>query len=449
MRKLEEIAVIHDIDNYEQSLFLECFLRWTGFVCFSYTYNDVYDEFNQYLEKSKNNFDAIFYINDNDGRLESRFGHLTENNVCLQIETSKTDYQNIEILKSIWKKILNTVYLEEKIKKDKENIEIKPIVVNVHAKYKSKSQLGEHISTEKMLSSEVNDNMCKKVYDCLGIFEKLVEVYCKCDLVHEISLQKFSKKERDYTKICRAKSSKEIWEKALKELEEYTADERMGFEHFEYARIYCKRMEDELCGVLSIPKKYSAIKLANLADTLNMRTGYTFHILRSMLAEIYNIYQDFENISIVVQHDYVKNLNVDACKSIGEYELGMLYFKHDKKEQAVVLFERSFLHNKLNCNTIWGFIIDCDRMEKYKEEEMWLINMLQILQLDLEDVRKCDENLCKLPVIELKYAKKCYYLLRKVNRMIGNRTEESRKNEDYLSMMEEKTKNILEKRSNV
>ena len=48
-----------------------------------------------------------------------------------------------------------------------------------------------------------------------------------------------------------------------------------------------------------------------------------------------------------------------------------------------------------------------------------------------------------------KYAKKCYYLLRKVNRMIGNRTEESRKNEDYLSMMEEKTKNILEKRSNV
>ena len=109
MRKLEEIAVIHDIDNYEQSLFLERFLRWTGFVCFSYTYNDVYDEFNQYLEKSKNNFDAIFYINDNDGRLESRFGHLTENNVCLQIETSKTDYQNIEILKSIWKKILQMV----------------------------------------------------------------------------------------------------------------------------------------------------------------------------------------------------------------------------------------------------------------------------------------------------------------------------------------------------
>ena len=444
MRKLEEIAVIHDIDNYEQSLFLECFLRWTGFVCFSYTYNDVYDEFNQYLEKSKNNFDAIFYINDNDGRLESRFGHLTENNVCLQIETSKTDYQNIEILKSICKKILNTVYLEEKIKKDKENIEIKPIVVNVHAKYQSKSQLGEHISTEKMLYSEVNDNMCKKVDDCLGIFEKLVEVYCKCDLVHEISLQKFSEKERDYTKICRAKSSKEIWEKALKELEEYTADERMGFEHFEYARIYCKRMEDELCGVLSIPKKYSAIKLANLADTLNMRTGYTFHILRNMLAEIYNIYQDFENISIVVQHDYVKNLNVDACKSIGEYELGMLYFKHDKKEQAAFMFQKSFLHNKLNYKTIWGLIRDCDVKEKYKEEKMWLINMLQILQLDFKDVRKCDENLCKLPVLELEYAKKCYHILRKVDRMLSTIPEVSKENEDYLNIMEEKTKTILE-----
>ncbi len=443
MRKLEEIAVIHDIDNYEQSLFLERFLRWTGFVCFSYTYNDVYDEFNQYLEKSKNNFDAIFYINDNDGRLESRFGHLTKNNVSLQIETSKTDYQNIEILKSIWKKILNTVYLEEKIKKDKEENMVKPIVVNVHAKYQSKSQLGEHISTEEILSSEVNDNMCKKVDDCLGIFGKLVEVYCKCDLVHEISLQKFSERERDYTKICRYKLSKEIWKKALKELEEYTANEGMGFEHFEYAIIYCKRMEDELREVLSLPMKYSAIELANHADTLNMKTGYTFHILRSMLAEIYYGYKDFENISMVVMHDFIKNLNVDACKSIGEYEVGKLYFRYGKKEQAFVLFEKSFLHNKLNWNTIRSYAIDCDRRKKYEEEEMWLINMLQILQLDFEDVRKCDENLCKLPVLELKYAKNCYSLLRKVNRMLGNRT-----NEDYLSMMEEKTKNILEKKSN-
>lgn len=440
MRKLEEIAVIHDIDNYEQSLFLERFLRWTGFVCFSYTYNDVYDEFNQYLEKSKNNFDAIFYINDNDGRLESRFGHLTENNVSLQIETSKTDYQNIEILKSIWKKILNTVYLEEKIKKDKEENMVKPIVVNVHAKYQSKSQLGEHISTEEILSSEVNDNMCKKVDGCLEIFGKLVEVYCKCDLVHEISLQKFSERERDYTKICKDKLSKEIWKKALKELEEYTANEGMGFEHFEYARIYCKRMENELCRVLSLPMKYSAIELANHADTLNIKTGYTFHILRSMLAEIYNGADDFDYISMVVMHDYIKNLNVDACKSIGEYEIGKLYFQHGKKEQAFALFKKSFLHNKLNWNTIRGFAIDSDRKENYKEEEMWLLNMLQILQLDFEDVRKCDENLCKLPVLELKYAKNCYSLLRKVNRMLGNRT-----NEDYFSMMEEKTKNILEK----
>ena len=275
----------------------------------------------------------------------------------------------------------------------------------------------------------------------------MMEKYCKCGLVHEISLQKFSKEERAYTKICKAKVPKEIWKKALNEIEEYTADERMGFEHFEYARIYCKRMEDELCEVLNLPMNYSAIKLANLADTLNMRTGYTFHILRSMLAEIYNIYQDFENISIVVQHDHVKNLNVDACKSIGEYELGMLYFKHDKKEQAAFMFQKSFLHNKLNYKTIWGLIRDCDIKEKYKEEKMWLINMLQILQLDLKDVRKCDENLCKLPVLELEYAKKCYHILRKVDRMLSaipGEPEVSKENEDYLNIMEEKTKTILE-----
>ena len=73
--------------------------------------------------------------------------------------------------------------------------------------------------------------------------------------------------------------------------------------------------------------------------------------------------------------------------------------------------------------------------------------MLQILQLDLKDVRKCDENLCKLPVLELEYAKKCYHILRKVDRMLSaipGEPEVSKENEDYLNIMEEKTKTILE-----
>lgn len=43
MKGFEEIAVIHSIDNYNEAMFLEGFLKWIGVAFFDYTYNDVYN----------------------------------------------------------------------------------------------------------------------------------------------------------------------------------------------------------------------------------------------------------------------------------------------------------------------------------------------------------------------------------------------------------------------
>lgn len=88
MKGFEEIAVIHSIDNYNEAMFLEGFLKWIGVSFFDYAYNNLYDEFNQYLENSGDKFDAIIYINDEGDKYISRFGCLSRANIKLRIQLS-------------------------------------------------------------------------------------------------------------------------------------------------------------------------------------------------------------------------------------------------------------------------------------------------------------------------------------------------------------------------
>lgn len=100
MKGLEEIAVIHSIDDYNEAMFLEGFLKWIGVAFFDYTYNDLYDEFNQYLENSGEKFDAIIYINDEGDKYISRFGCLSRTNIKLSFALysmqAKTTTQNLD-----------------------------------------------------------------------------------------------------------------------------------------------------------------------------------------------------------------------------------------------------------------------------------------------------------------------------------------------------------------
>ena len=59
MQELEEIAIIHSIDDYQSALSVKEFLKLNGFSYFTYAYNEVHDELNDLLRRSNNHFDLI------------------------------------------------------------------------------------------------------------------------------------------------------------------------------------------------------------------------------------------------------------------------------------------------------------------------------------------------------------------------------------------------------
>lgn len=89
MQELEEIAIIHSIDDYQSALSVKEFLKLNGFSYFTYAYNEVHDELNDLLRRSNNHFDLILYINDVSGKFQERFGHLSNYNINVEIDQKK------------------------------------------------------------------------------------------------------------------------------------------------------------------------------------------------------------------------------------------------------------------------------------------------------------------------------------------------------------------------
>lgn len=158
MQGFEEIAVIHSIDDYNEAMFLEGFLKWIGVTFFDYTYNDLYDEFNQYLENSGEKFDVVIYINDENDKYISRFRCLSKANIKLNFTLSgNSDIdKDKELCRNIWKIIVDSVYSNSTNQELNDDNEIKPISVNIR----------------KDNSFAKNDND-----SCMQIFEKLAEIY--------------------------------------------------------------------------------------------------------------------------------------------------------------------------------------------------------------------------------------------------------------------------------
>ena len=165
MKGFEEIAVIHGIDNYDETMFLEGFLKWIGVSFFDYVYNDLYDEFNQYLENSGEKFDAVIYINDENDKYISRFGCLSKANIKLNFTLSGGSDIDNELCKNIWKIIVDSIYFNSTNQELNDDNEIKPISVNIR----------------KDNSFAKNDND-----SCMQIFEKLAEIYVESNLFTEI-----------------------------------------------------------------------------------------------------------------------------------------------------------------------------------------------------------------------------------------------------------------------
>lgn len=386
------------------------FLKFAGVSAVEYVYNDLFDGFNEYVEKSKNRFDAVLYINDSGSRNLRRFEKLGVANIQL-------DFSGAWELAEMLKDIFSEAYLVEQAEYE---WELRPIQVN---------------AGEEKAEKEKN----KTFADAFAVFGVLADVYCKNGLAGEIGNSKrYSPREKfnrwlapdEFDEI---KERIDVWKQALSELEDIGELKCFGSEHISYAKLFCKK--EIFCLERMIDKQsYSIADITGKAEDLAMKS--TMPAAKEIQAELYE-WSDVDSLSVVIQHEAVKKYRVDACKSEALFRLGVLYKRHGKNEQAECMFERAFKCNSVNFKAIFSIAMHALQNGRYDEAEIWLKNILCIFQLDLANNAVCEGNLKLLKPKELIYAKKCYANLYKIA---------CRKNNDntlYYTTMKEKSESAF------
>lgn len=411
MQKFEEVAVICGIKDGKEAGFLLGFLKFAGVSAVEYMYNDLFDGFNKYIEKSKNKFDAVLYINDSGSRYLSRFENLGVANIQLNFSEA-------------WEltEMLNNIFSEVHLVEHAENKDgLRPIQVDVE---------------EKKAEKNKENNMFA---DALAVFGVLADVYCKNGLAGEIGNSKRYSPMEKFNRwlapdeVDEIKERIDVWKQALSGLEDAGELKCFGIEHISYAKLFCKK--EIFCLERMIDKQsYSISDISGKAEDLAMKS--TMPAAKEIQAELYE-WSDVDSLSVVIQHEAVKKYRVDACKSEALFRLGVLYKRQGKNEQAECMFERAFKCNSVNFKAIFSIAMHALQNGRYDEAETWLKNMLCILQLDLNNNAVCEGNLKLLTLKELAYAKKCYANLYKIA---------CRKNDDnalYYKTMKEKSESAF------
>lgn len=388
MQKFEEVAVVRGIKDGKEAGFLLGFLKFAGVSAVEYVYNDLFDGFNKYIEKNKNKFDAVLYINDSGSRYLSRFENLGVANIQLNFSGA---WELAEMLKGIF----SEVYLVEQAEYE---WELRPIQVDVE---------------EKKAEKKKENNMFA---DALAVFGVLADVYCKNGLAGEIGNSKrYSPREKFNRwlapgEVDEIKERIEAWQQALSGLEDAGELKCFGIEHISYAKLFCKK--EIFCLERMINKQsYSISDITGKAEDLAMKS--TMPAAKEIQAELYE-WSDVDSLSVVIQHEAVKKYRVDTCKSEALFRLGVLYKRQGKNEQAECMFERAFKCNSVNFKAIFSIAMHTLQNGRYDEAETWLKNMLCILQLDMNNNAVCEKNLKLLTPKELAYTKKCYANLYKI-----------------------------------
>lgn len=430
MKGFGEIAVIHSIDNYDEARFLEGFLKWIGVAFFDYTYNDVHDEFNQYLENSGEKFDVVIYINDENDKYISRFGCLSKANIKLNFTLSDNSDIDKELCRNIWKIIVDSVYSSNTYQEQGADIEIRPISVNVRK--------------DNAFAKNDKDS-------CVQIFEKLAEIYAENNLFKEIGdgkiyLMNECEMKQDGQMAIEARIK--LWETVLDELDKVSINkDYVCFDNFYYAKIYCKKeihilrcVTEKWVYTNEMRRKFQEIELdiENLPKDgvkySNMSLGLIFDIY-AMNPELYNGGVDY-------QSRLIKKCKTSACKSEALHKLNRFYKNTDRGDRAEQLLEEAVKLNPLNFKAGFSLAMSYMNCKAYLKAKEWILSVLYILQLEDDNQEAFWDNLKKLPKTELEYVWKCYGNLKIIEKNTYN--DESLKN--YYSAMQEKTKKFWKTR---
>ena len=384
MQGLEEIAIIHSIDDYQAGLLIKESLKLEGFSYFSYVYNELNDDLNRQLEESNNRFDLIIYVNDKDGMYQKRFKKLAEMNVQVDIKSdtiwSENEHQlNVEILKSLWKQILHEVYRIE----------------------------------------DVTENATYKV------MEKLAEVYCKYDLFRKLLNNTETwfglvrKKQSREVYIASLKDQEKEWKAALEDLEKHfqTVDDNVsGKEHLEYAILYCKRKLNDIYDLMGKYFPYDSWEMMEEADAMHRRYKTDFYMAENITSQIAKQSYEYKSMAILTMRNCTQKCMVPACNSFHYYRMAKLYEKIEKMVQAEISYEEAYELNPLNFRAGYKCGVFSFNKKEFETAKRHFRRVLQILQVTVREVYEFEKTIKKLPALELEYVCKCFVLLAEIER---------------------------------
>ena len=433
MKEFGEIAVIHSIDNYDEARFLEGFLKWIGVAFFDYTYNDVHDEFNQYLENSGEKFDVVIYINDENDKYISRFGCLSKANIKLNFTLSDNSDIDKELCRNIWKIIVDSVYSSNTYQEQGADIEIRPISVNVRK--------------DNAFAKNDKDS-------CVQIFEKLAEIYVENNLFKEIGdgkiyLMNECEMKQDGQMAIEARIK--LWETVLDELDKVSINkDYVCFDNFYYAKIYCKKeihilrcVTEKWIYTNEMRRKFQEIEL-DIENLPKDRVKYS-NMSLGLIFDIYAMNPELYNGGINYQSRLIKKCKTNACKSEALHKLNRFYKNTDRGGRTEHLLEEVVKLNPLNFKAGFSLAMSYMNCRAYLKAKEWILNVLYVLQLEGDSQEELLDNLEKLPKTELEYVWRCYGSLKIIEKNTYN--DESAKN--YYIAMQEKTKKVLESKKAV
>lgn len=389
MKGFGEIAVIHSIDNYDEARFLEGFLKWIGVAFFDYTYNDVHDEFNQYLENSGEKFDVVIYINDENDKYISRFGCLSKANIKLNFTLSDNSDIDKELCRNIWKIIVDSVYSSNTYQEQGADIEIRPISVNVRK--------------DNAFAKNDKDS-------CVQIFEKLAEIYVENNLFKEIGdgkiyLMNECEMKQDGQMAIEARIK--LWETVLDELDKVSINkDYVCFDNFYYAKIYCKKeihilrcVTEKWVYTNEMRRKFQEIEL----DIENLpKDGVKYsNMSLGLIFDIYAMNPELYNGGINYQSRLIKKCKTNACKSEALHKLNRFYKNTDRGGRTEHLLEEVVKLNPLNFKAGFSLAMSYMNCRAYLKAKEWILNVLYVLQLEGDSQEELLDNLEKLPKTEL------------------------------------------------
>lgn len=347
MKNLQEIAVIHSIDDYAAGMIIEQFFKWTGFSYYIHVYNELDDSLNEKLFKNPYPFNIIIFINDKVERFKHKFSRLANSIISIEFHDGKFD--GGEYLKN----------MPDVIK----------FLIQVYYKY----NLMPILYTDSSITHGINVKEPLLKYE--AIWKNVL-----------LDLKNYDKN-IDNSAIL------------------------PGQEHFDYAFLYCCWKINCFCEVFGKIFEFDSWNLICQVENLHSKYSYNFYILENLIALFSMQSLEFKGLCLSAVKNCVNSCNNIFCRSLYYFQLGKTYEHFEKPIQSELSFENAYKDNPLNYKTLYQMAATYILRKSYNISFDYFTHMFKILQVDISSLNAFLIIIKRIPPLELQYVSKSLYQL--------------------------------------